>query len=418
MSAFLVKDHLVEAQHIREYARATAHSQEEVLYVAVKQYIPKNNLNPKPGDVTIIASHANGFVKELYEPLWEDLVTALGKQGVKVRGVWIADVAWQGQSGIVNEDRLGNDPSWLDHARDLLNMVNHFRRDIVRPIIGVGHSFGASIIANLSLLHPRLLSTLVLLDPVLSNFKVRGPAYGFDPMKASSFRREVWDSREEAAASFRRNKFYQTWDPRVLDAWVKYGLRESPSKLFPEPGKTILTTTKHQEIFTYYRPQAQVWDKDGKRILDRSKLPDAGKATFVLPDFPFYRPEGPLTTDKLPFLRPGVLWIFGGQSNVNGPDTHEEKMQLTGVGVGGSGGAAASRVKGITIEEFGHLVPMEATTQCAQYAADFIVPELKFWREEEEDFQRWAKRPDIEKQILDEDWKRWIGPLQKRPQKL
>ncbi len=34
-----------------------------MLHLAVKQYIPKSNPNPRPGDVTIIAAHANGFVK-------------------------------------------------------------------------------------------------------------------------------------------------------------------------------------------------------------------------------------------------------------------------------------------------------------------------------------------------------------------
>lgn len=53
----------MDGQHIREYPRATAHSQDEVLQLSVKQYIPKDNRNPKPGDITIIASHANGFVK-------------------------------------------------------------------------------------------------------------------------------------------------------------------------------------------------------------------------------------------------------------------------------------------------------------------------------------------------------------------
>lgn len=62
-SLFNIKEHVVEGQHIREYARATAHSQEEVLHLHVKQYTPKDNPNPKPGDITIIASHANGFVK-------------------------------------------------------------------------------------------------------------------------------------------------------------------------------------------------------------------------------------------------------------------------------------------------------------------------------------------------------------------
>lgn len=60
---FHIKEHVIEGQHVREYAQATAHSNEEVLKLAVKQYIPKDNPNPKPGDITIIASHANGFVK-------------------------------------------------------------------------------------------------------------------------------------------------------------------------------------------------------------------------------------------------------------------------------------------------------------------------------------------------------------------
>jgi len=62
-SNFKIKEHVVEAQHIREYARATLFSEEEVLHLAVKQYIPLDNPNPQPGDVTIIGAHANGFPK-------------------------------------------------------------------------------------------------------------------------------------------------------------------------------------------------------------------------------------------------------------------------------------------------------------------------------------------------------------------
>lgn len=60
---FDIKEYVVDGQHIREYARATAHSQEEVLHLAVKQYIPKDNTTPKPGDITIVTSHANCFPK-------------------------------------------------------------------------------------------------------------------------------------------------------------------------------------------------------------------------------------------------------------------------------------------------------------------------------------------------------------------
>ena len=64
MSAFLVKDHILPGQHIREYPHATTHSQEDVLEVAIKQYTPKEvdptNLN---GAVTIITANGNGFPK-------------------------------------------------------------------------------------------------------------------------------------------------------------------------------------------------------------------------------------------------------------------------------------------------------------------------------------------------------------------
>jgi hypothetical protein len=60
---FSITKHKVPSQHIREYPRATAGEQEDVQYLEVKQYIPLNNASPSPGDVTLIAAHANGFPK-------------------------------------------------------------------------------------------------------------------------------------------------------------------------------------------------------------------------------------------------------------------------------------------------------------------------------------------------------------------
>lgn len=60
---FRVVEHVVPSQHIREYPGATADDQEQALQLAVKQYIPLDNENPQPGDVTILAAHANGFPK-------------------------------------------------------------------------------------------------------------------------------------------------------------------------------------------------------------------------------------------------------------------------------------------------------------------------------------------------------------------
>lgn len=109
-SLFQCKEHTSSCQHIRNYFRATADSQESILQLAVKQYIPLENPNPRPGDITIVAAHANGFIKELYEPLWDEMLLQSRRTGaLRIRSIWIADTSNTGASGIINESRLGND---------------------------------------------------------------------------------------------------------------------------------------------------------------------------------------------------------------------------------------------------------------------------------------------------------------------
>lgn len=77
---FRIDEHIVACQHIRHYPHSTRGEQEDVLHLAVKQYTPLSNLNPKRGDVTIIGGHANGFPKVgLPEPFWTAaLIYSLG----------------------------------------------------------------------------------------------------------------------------------------------------------------------------------------------------------------------------------------------------------------------------------------------------------------------------------------------------
>ncbi len=286
--------------------------------------------------------------------MWDDLLAAAAGRGFRIRGIWIADVAWQGSSSVLNEDKLGNDPSWCDHSRDLLHMINMLRAEMPRPLVGVGHSFGGTIITYLSLMHPRLFTTLVLMDPVI-NFTLAGPSFGFSTLALSAVRRDLWPSRQAAAASFGRSAFYQRWDPRVLRVWIEHGIRETPTALYPDAadaGKATLTSTKHMEIFTYLRPTLQGVDPaTGHRVFARSHVPDIGDDGLAkLNGSQLYRPEVPNVATQLPQVRPGVLWICGGDSLMSTPELRKEKMDLTGVGVGGSGGVAAGRVREVVLE--------------------------------------------------------------------
>ncbi|KAK3067909.1 hypothetical protein LTR53_014921 [Teratosphaeriaceae sp. CCFEE 6253] len=399
-TCFTVTEHQIPTSHIREYPRATVDDQEEVLQLAVKQYTPTETFQAREA-VTVIGGHANGFPKELYEPLWDELYERLKAKGIRIRGIWIADVAHQGQSGVLNEERLGNDPSWMDHPRDLFLMINHFRTAMKRPIIGIGHSMGGNNLVNLSLMHPRLFTTLILIDPVIQ--RQLSQQGNYSPARASAKRRDRWPSRAAAEASFKRSKFYQTWDPRVLDLWVKYGLRDLPTHLYPkttslsstlpvltaDPStaaitterEVTLTTTKHQEVLTFLRPTPSAIPATTPQ-LQEIQYPDLDPKNY--PDLPFYSPALIPTFNKLPHLRPSVLYIYGSLSHLSAPLLRADRRATTGIGVGGSGGVKKGRVDEVMFEGVGHLIPMEVVGSTAEACEGWLGGELERWRAGEE----------------------------------
>ncbi|KAF4634054.1 hypothetical protein G7Y89_g4067 [Cudoniella acicularis] len=342
-SIFEIKEHTVECQHIREYTRATADSQEAVLHLAVKQYTPLDNLKPQSGDVTIIGAHANGFPKATLSKFIHELVLIVIRNYMSPFGTTYTHRL----NGVLNEQLLGDDPSWFDHSRDLLHMINIHRASMPMPILGMGHSFGGNILCNLAFMHPRLLSTVILMDPVIQQHASapKGPS----PARSSAFRRDLWPSREEAIAAFRKSKFYSTWDPRVFDRWCKYGIRETPTNIYPnEKGAVTLTTTKNHECFTFMRPSWEGVAPDGATVLRRELVPDWSTTHVV-------------------------------------------------------------RVKEVLLEEVGHLVAMEASEKCAKAAAEWLGQETKRFEAERKEYEEWTKRPLVEKQTLSEEWKRHIG---------
>ena len=71
-----------------------------------------------------------------------------------------------------------------------------FRKELPRPLVGLGHSMGGNHVVNLALMHPRLLSGLILIDPVIQ--EVTDRKGNLLPAQLSTYRRDTWASREEA----------------------------------------------------------------------------------------------------------------------------------------------------------------------------------------------------------------------------
>lgn len=415
---FSVKEHVVPTCHIREYPGATAHSQEEILQLHVKQYTPLDAVEDTSGSVTLIGTHAIGFPKEVYEPLWDELYLRSKAQNFSIRSIWIADVANLGQSSVLNEQLLGNDVSWMDHSRDLFLMVNHFRSQMPRPLVGLGHSFGACQITNLSLMHPRLFVSLILLDPGIQ-LRPNDTMLGTNPpgmLNTVTYRRDIWPSRKAAGEAFKKSPIFASWDQRVFERMMKYGLRELPTALYPETPSgqstkegpyVTLTTTKHQEAWSLMRPNFDNRDASGRIKIDRSTHADLDP---LVASSPFYRPEPRSTWYRLPELRPSVLFLTGGATEMR-LDEIREGSKIAGTGVGGSGGVMEGRVKEITLPNCGHLFPMQRVNETAESCATWLGDELQRWRQEERVWQKGrAGNLNMDNLRIDEAYKSIVKP--------
>lgn len=261
-------------------------------------------------------------------------------------------------------------------------------------------------------MHPSLFQALVLIDPVIQRENPSIP-YAI----ASTNRRDWWPSRKAAAEKFESSAFFKRWDPRVLKRWSEFALRDTPTELYPEVTQNVeppvtLTTPKAQELFTFLRPGY---------VDRRTGYPRGTPEHEMHPDdldgFPFYRPEPPQVFRRLPELKPSVLYVFGEKSDLASSASRQQKLDMTGTGVGGNGGAAQDRVKEAVLP-CGHLVPMEEVEQCATVSANFIASELSRHEEFSLEFIRtWGRLNRHERLGIDDQWKAHISTLA-RGQKL
>ena len=283
------------------------------------------------------------------------------------------------------------------------------------PVLHSGHQLTIFSV-NLSLIHPRLLSTLVLMEPVIQPEHAPGP----NAAMMSTYRPDLWPSREAAEASFRKNKFFQTWDSRVLDKYIEFGLRQVPTALYPKvveagavsPGSFTLTISMHQEAWSYLRSNFEPQDERVDPLLSPDLDPqDQGQ-------FHFSRAECNIVYANLPQLRPSVLYVWGSTSGLTSPQWEVDKLRLTGTGLGGSGGVPAGNVHKLVIDGCGHLVPCEQPSVCAGYAADWLGQWLRQYRADEEFYRNHDSRKSLRNMlVVSDEWKRRVrqSPKLRRP---
>jgi pimeloyl-ACP methyl ester carboxylesterase len=264
-------------------------------------------------------------------------------------------------------------------------------------------------------MHPRLLTSLILVEPVI----VPDTFSGYGPLlsKLSLKRRDIWPSRSAAIKAAR--KTHEKWDERVLERWALHGYRSLPTALYPQnlksdtedtcDGPVTLASTKHQEVMQYVRPNfgahmplGQKKSTTGPAYEPLFQADVIGPPTKISP---FYRSEPVIAWKLLDHVRPSVLYIFGGTSPISKPNICAEILQRTGAGIGGSGGVMSGQVKETRIEGCGHQVPLEEVAEIASAIGTWIESAVQRWREDEIRIAKgWTNLPTKDKLSVSAEW--------------
>ena len=242
----------------------------------------------------------------------------------------------------------------------------------------------------LSLAHPRLFASMILIDPIIHPEAIGnvGPVF-----TRGILRRQVtWPSRQ--AAERTSNAIFKSWDPRVLQSFNSYGLFPYP-KLGPDddpetPEPTRLLTGRYQDLAGIVRPQ---YIYDGK--IERDGI--------------VWRDEVRVLHDMLHFIPCNTLYICGSKTFATNAKIRKDWQERTGSGLHLGRRMRERRVEEVLVPGAGHFVPLEEPTACANAAAKWISEELGGWEKEEEAMKKnWSSLSVEEK---DKKANAWIAAI-------
>ncbi|GLB39842.1 putative alpha/beta hydrolase family protein [Lyophyllum shimeji] len=284
----------------------------QVLWNCANRYMKQGLDGTRAECVTLFFAHANGFPKEIWEPTLQYLLCSPAASVIDE--VWTWESVQHGDACLINGDKIGAVFDWTDNARDILNFLIYYLPSVAssaplpthlarlppdeseyrksnpfrnRTLLAIGHSYGGCTSALAALTHPKLFSSLVLIDPVI--VKPAGPlidktehdnrlALGLVlgailrgdtcdtredaerrmlasiPRRQNQawntrseaadrlvlgalLRRETWSSREEALQILRQSPFFGAWDPAVLRIYLECGTYDT---IDPTSGKPII----------------------------------------------------------------------------------------------------------------------------------------------------------------------------------
>ncbi|RKP27249.1 Alpha/Beta hydrolase protein [Syncephalis pseudoplumigaleata] len=201
---------------------------EPCLQLAYRRY----QLRPQHGRPAVrcnmLVAHATGLCKEVYAPLLDRIGTADGE-------AITLDMRNHGDSMLANRPAFDSGKATTvameDYSKDIGACMEALAMDSRRvPIIGIGHSAGATGILLVEAARPGTFSAIVAIDPVLSVVDLHDasqPAaarYMNDVSERLAAmvrrRRDRWPDRAAAHAYLNGRGIYANWSKDAFDAFI------------------------------------------------------------------------------------------------------------------------------------------------------------------------------------------------------
>jgi pimeloyl-ACP methyl ester carboxylesterase len=186
--------------------------------------------------------HAAGFPLGLYDSILSKLGQKFKLSALGLRATW-PDI------GLPPERR----DYWKIYADDLIAFIEQECRS---PIIGIGHSMGATCTILAAEKRPDLFKTLVLIEPAMVSrslarlIRLTPKVFMkfFEPAKSTLNKIDTWVSRDAFLDHCRQLRTYKRFSDEAFDALARHGVFETPD------GRFHLSFPKSWEAHVYTQP--------------------------------------------------------------------------------------------------------------------------------------------------------------------
>lgn len=196
---------------------------------------------------------ANGFHPKAYKQLVEELTDDFEVLSMHFRPLW-----------------ENSDPYQMTNWKDLVVEFIDFLEQQKQPIIGVGHSFGASLTILAAYERPDLFQKLILIEPVLlpkfvfifQKLVPLGIRKKVTPIAKTALNRtDVWENKQAAYDYLRPKRVFKRIPDDVFTALIDHTIETRPD------GKATLSFTKQWEA-QIYATVGNIWP-----VLPNLKMP-------------------------------------------------------------------------------------------------------------------------------------------------